>query len=374
MARHFIVVGDSLSRGGRVVSGSPFTDIEGRPMARVGDRALCSKHGPATIITGDATVIIDGNAAARHGDWASCGCQLVAGQQSLVFTDSGESTAPMTRAPSGEMPPGPASGGPLAAPAPSAPSTLGSRGRAARVCWVNDQDIRVAANAHGRYYQVYGPGGDAKVFSMERRFRIDVPLHTAGDVEVTVKLKAVPVPGPPEAQATEHDIEAVKARMVGAIQQFWNGRFTLSVSDPQCGNRSFPIRYKVEWVTRGQDYTMNVYPSVMRAHVQSLRLNIWKGISAWTLAHEFAHCVGVADEYAYDPDEAWTLRYYAHDGTLHDEVVQLPPIKPGTDPTATIMSTMRSTATAPRHAWPIAFEAQRFLSAEIGRTITCIVT
>lgn len=304
-------------------------------MARVGDRALCSKHGPATIITGDATVIIDGNAAARHGDWASCGCQLVAGQQSLVFTDSGESTAPMTRAPSGEMPPGPASGGPLAAPAPSVPSTLGSR---------------------------------------ERRFRIDVPLHTAGDVEVTVKLKAVPVPGPPEAQATEHDIEAVKARMEGAIQQFWNGRFTLSVSDPQCGNRSFPIRYKVEWVTRGQDYTMNVYPSVMRAHVQSLRLNIWKGISAWTLAHGFAHCVGVADEYAYDPDEAWTLRYYAHDGTLHDEVVQLPPIKPGTDPTATIMSTMRSTATAPRHAWPIAFEAQRFLSAEIGRTITCIVT
>jgi len=81
MARVF-VVGDGLSSGGSVVTGSPFTDIDGQPMARVGDRTLCPAHGPGTIITGDGTLIVDGNAAARHGDWVSYGCQLIAGPTS----------------------------------------------------------------------------------------------------------------------------------------------------------------------------------------------------------------------------------------------------------------------------------------------------
>ncbi|MDY0953773.1 PAAR domain-containing protein [Stenotrophomonas rhizophila] len=78
LARLFIVVGDSLSSGGTVVSGSPFTDIDGSAMARVGDRVICKAHGPGSIVSGDATLIIDGNPAARHGDKVSCGCQLIA--------------------------------------------------------------------------------------------------------------------------------------------------------------------------------------------------------------------------------------------------------------------------------------------------------
>ncbi|MGL0786745.1 PAAR domain-containing protein [Xanthomonas translucens] len=40
----WIVVGDPTSSGGRVVTGSPYTDIEGAPVARVGDKAVCPLH------------------------------------------------------------------------------------------------------------------------------------------------------------------------------------------------------------------------------------------------------------------------------------------------------------------------------------------
>ncbi|WP_407353792.1 PAAR domain-containing protein [Luteimonas sp. R10] len=44
MSRPFICVGDSLDHGGSVVTGSPFTDICGKPVSRVSDQAVCSRH------------------------------------------------------------------------------------------------------------------------------------------------------------------------------------------------------------------------------------------------------------------------------------------------------------------------------------------
>jgi len=80
MARPFIVVGDPLSHGGTVVAGTGQTDINSRPVARVGDRALCAVHGATTIVSGDATVLIDGQPVARDGDRTACGATLVASQ------------------------------------------------------------------------------------------------------------------------------------------------------------------------------------------------------------------------------------------------------------------------------------------------------
>lgn len=88
MTRPFICVGDTLDHGGTVATGSPFTEIQGRSVARVGDRVVCSKHGPTTIASGDATIIIDGQAVARHGDKTACGATLIS-RQVLVFVDVG---------------------------------------------------------------------------------------------------------------------------------------------------------------------------------------------------------------------------------------------------------------------------------------------
>ncbi|MDH5823547.1 PAAR domain-containing protein [Luteimonas sp. RD2P54] len=94
MARMWIVVGDATSSGGRVITGSPFTDIDGKPVARVNDQAICPLHkGAFPIVDGDSTTIIDGQPVALHGSSLACGCKVLAVQQSRVFIDTGASGA-----------------------------------------------------------------------------------------------------------------------------------------------------------------------------------------------------------------------------------------------------------------------------------------
>ncbi|MBN6149846.1 PAAR domain-containing protein [Xanthomonas sp. AmX2] len=80
MSRPFILVGDKLDHGGSVVVGSAETDVDGKPVARIGDKAVCSVHGPTEIASGDATVMIDGKPVARHGDKTACGATLISTQ------------------------------------------------------------------------------------------------------------------------------------------------------------------------------------------------------------------------------------------------------------------------------------------------------
>ncbi|KAB7767066.1 PAAR domain-containing protein [Xanthomonas maliensis] len=94
MPKNFIVVGDPTSSGGHVISGSPVTDIDGKPLARVGDRALCRKHnGNFAIVGGNLTIMMDGQAVALHGDYLACGCQVLSSKQSRVFLDEGPGAA-----------------------------------------------------------------------------------------------------------------------------------------------------------------------------------------------------------------------------------------------------------------------------------------
>ncbi len=90
MARNWIVIGDPTSSGGSVVSGSPFTDIDGIPVARVTDQATCPKHkGAYPIVDGDNTLIVDGQPVALHGSSLACGCKVLSAQQVRVFVDAG---------------------------------------------------------------------------------------------------------------------------------------------------------------------------------------------------------------------------------------------------------------------------------------------
>ncbi|QRD62776.1 PAAR domain-containing protein (plasmid) [Xanthomonas citri pv. citri] len=92
--RMLIVVGDKHSGGGSVVSGSPDTDIDGKAVARVGDKATCTKcKGVFPIVSGDPTLVIDGKPVARHGDKLACGCTLISGQQSRASIEGGGSGA-----------------------------------------------------------------------------------------------------------------------------------------------------------------------------------------------------------------------------------------------------------------------------------------
>ena len=91
MSRPVIVVGDRTSHGGVVLTGSPFSDVNGKGIARIGDKVTCPQKGHGsvtTIVTGDLTDMIDGSPVARHGDKTACGATLISSQM-LTYVDEG---------------------------------------------------------------------------------------------------------------------------------------------------------------------------------------------------------------------------------------------------------------------------------------------
>ena len=90
MTKAWIVQGDPTSSGGSVITGSSFTDIDGIPVARIGDQATCPRHkGAFPIVDGDSTMIVDGQPVALHGSSLACGCKVLSAQQVRVFVDAG---------------------------------------------------------------------------------------------------------------------------------------------------------------------------------------------------------------------------------------------------------------------------------------------
>ena len=88
MARTWIVVGDATSSGGKVITGSPFTEIDGKAVARVTDQATCPSHkGTFPIVDGHPSLIIDGQPVALHGSKLACGCTVLAVSQTSVYVE-----------------------------------------------------------------------------------------------------------------------------------------------------------------------------------------------------------------------------------------------------------------------------------------------
>jgi uncharacterized Zn-binding protein involved in type VI secretion len=91
MSLKIVVVGDSTDHGGKVISGSPKHDIDGRPMARLGDKVTCplfypggKPHGINKIITAHRTVTVDDIPVAVDGCKTECGCTLQGSRRASV--------------------------------------------------------------------------------------------------------------------------------------------------------------------------------------------------------------------------------------------------------------------------------------------------
>jgi uncharacterized Zn-binding protein involved in type VI secretion len=72
-----IWVGDKTSCGGTVITGSSLSTVNGKAIARVGDKIACRKN--CVIETGDATKLINGTAMALHGSQTSGQCTCLSG-------------------------------------------------------------------------------------------------------------------------------------------------------------------------------------------------------------------------------------------------------------------------------------------------------
>lgn len=90
----FIVQGDQTSHGGMVLAGSPFSDCDGKPIARVGDMVSCPKcKGIFPIAEGDKSNIVDGAPVAFHGCKTACGAMLIS-SQNRTLTEQSSGAAP----------------------------------------------------------------------------------------------------------------------------------------------------------------------------------------------------------------------------------------------------------------------------------------
>lgn len=207
----WIVVGDTTTGEGSVVSGSPFTDIDGKPVARISDKVVCARHGPMVIVSGDPTMLIDGQPVARHGDGIACGCSLISTQQTHVFIASGGAGSKAALAPSTTPTPSPTASGLPPSPAPTAsrPAMAAPPPTAnAPACWVADHSKTVSAQTVGRYFEVYDKNGVKHAYNITRKFKVTCPLKTGGNLLVEVKIKA-------EAQrgVTAADVTAAKTAL-----------------------------------------------------------------------------------------------------------------------------------------------------------------
>lgn len=80
-------IGDSISHGGSINSGSPNWKCNGIPIARVTDTAICDIHGLVTIVTGSPPPrTCDNLPIARIGSLCSCGATIVSGSPNWKVT------------------------------------------------------------------------------------------------------------------------------------------------------------------------------------------------------------------------------------------------------------------------------------------------
>lgn len=234
-------------------------------------------------------------------------------------------------------------------------------------CWSDDYEKDISVNSYGRYFKKYKADGTEYSYNFSKKYKILVPVKTGNKITVEVKFLAKPQTGVSVADAT-----AAKTKLENGVKTNWNGKFTLEANDPECGKKTFSVVYKIVWVTSGQDYTINIHNTYPREGLSGKVMNVSKSTSDWIYAHEFAHCVGLPDEYSYSADTE-TVRYCKPDGTLGAAISAPPGGKSKTAADATIMAAHGNTKTLKRHAWNVAIEVQELLTAKLGRDIKCTI-
>ena len=231
-------------------------------------------------------------------------------------------------------------------------------------CWVDDYEKEISTASYGRYSQPYKKDGTAHAYTDKVQYKLYAPVKTGTEVTIEIKFKVEK-----QTDVTDDDVTKAKEKLEKGVKTYWDNKFTLEADDPECGKKSFKIRYKITWVDSGQHYTIKVHKTYAREGVTGNVMNVSKTTDDWTYAHEVAHCFGLPDEYSYTTDDE-TVKYYKPDGTL-DAAVSAPTFKKSDAADATIMSSVNNTKVLKRHQWYVAIETQELLTAKLGRKIKC---
>jgi uncharacterized Zn-binding protein involved in type VI secretion len=75
-----VLNGDCIDHGGYVIASDTSMTVNGKPVARIGDKVICNKHGKTEIVASSKTELTVGKKpVARIGDRTKCGAQLLGG-------------------------------------------------------------------------------------------------------------------------------------------------------------------------------------------------------------------------------------------------------------------------------------------------------
>ena len=77
-------IGDPISHGGAIITGSDNVFANGIGVARVNDLVNCAQHGIKLLIEGSDTVWVNGRGCVRVGDQAECGAIVTAGSENVI--------------------------------------------------------------------------------------------------------------------------------------------------------------------------------------------------------------------------------------------------------------------------------------------------
>lgn len=249
------------------------------------------------------------------------------------------------------------------------------------------------SNGLGVYYNHYlGAAGTNRETGHYPGYKagLDVMASSRRRVLVTLSFRALPAPG---ITVTAGQVQQAKDTLVDQVNALWNQRrlqmnviaYDAAGRQPTGASRRLDVQFRIRWVLSGGDYAMYVYPTTndlpsvpgrtdkpafVRAGAGSGRIEMHIAVdeAAWVYSHEFAHCIGLPDEYSHAG-----VQYIRPNGAT-GQLMQRPDAAisanrqgnvnaGGRDPDLrTAMSTHSTTNLLPRHLWPTALEVRKLLN------------
>ena len=241
-------------------------------------------------------------------------------------------------------------------------------------CWCEDYEDECRPLANSQYYR-RTHSGIQETGSNQKWFKLFVMLKS-GYIKVQVRFLYLP-----DGPTTEDEGNRARKGLTEAAQS-WTGHIAIRIVDPQCGERVLPVEFEALPVVSGQHYTVTVFQwmppehqveSQQRAHVEHDQVRLLTTTTReWTFTHEFAHCVGLPDEYGRSA-EVERVTYMTPQGPP-DTPIDIDALGAGSRrQDLNVMSTHGQYKRCKRHGYFIAIEAQKLLTRVLQRPIRCFV-
>lgn len=87
MSKNVVRLGDPTSHGGKVITASSTSLVDGKAIALIGDLVSCPKpgHGVNKIITGSESCFSDGKAIVVEDCICECGCKVISTINTIIM-------------------------------------------------------------------------------------------------------------------------------------------------------------------------------------------------------------------------------------------------------------------------------------------------